>query len=192
MKKLMALVVVVVVAFSTLFAGSGKMHMTPKAGIGFGYDDWNMIGITAGFDFSFRVLEVKKKPGMGLYVGGEADFTVWPSIGHPIANVEITNFEIPLLGAVRFQIPINRTVKIVPYAQTGVSILFASNVPNVTGLGLSNAGSASAAFAFNTGAEFVFHDKFVLRPHFDWQGTSWYWQNHVGAFVVDFGYRIVR
>ena len=189
MKKLFSFVVVVV-AFSTLFAGGGKIHMTPKAGIGFGFSAYNMIGITAGFDFSFRVLEVKKKPGMGLYVGGEGDFIIWPPIGTYWGSSKVMNFEIPLLGTARFQIPINKKVKIIPYAQMGVSVLFATNTVKV--VGVSSSGAASAAFAYNMGAEFVFNGKFVLRPHFDFQGTGWWYQNHVGAFMVDVGYRIVK
>ena len=184
MKKIL-MFVVVLVAFSTLFAQSGKLHMTPKVGIGFAFSAWNMIGIEAGFDVSYRVLEIKKKPGMGLYVGGEIDFTAWP----PISSLWGigANFDIPILGTVRFQIPVGK-VFITPFVQTGVAVVFWTPDSSVTG----STGGASAGFAFNMGAEFVFNKKFVLRPHLDFIGSGWAATSHPAAFMVDFGYRIAK
>lgn len=177
MKKLL-MFVVVLVAFATLFAQEGKLHMTPKVGLGFGFRPWNMIGISAGFDASYRVLTIKKKPGMGLYVGGEVDFIVWPPIGSSTwwtTNSAI--FQIPILGTVRFQLPVKR-VFIIPFVQTGVAINFATN-----------GGGAGAGFAFNFGAEFVFKKKIVLRPHIDASAGRW---GGGASFMVDIGYRISK
>ena len=188
MKKIL-MFVVVLVAFSTLFAQEGKLHMTPKVGIGFAFSSWNMIGLTAGFDTSYRVLTIKKKPGMGLYVGGEIDFTAWPPIN--TSSLLGANFEIPILGTVRFQIPVKK-VMITPFVQTGVAVLFwtggsAFGAPS---------GSASAGFAFNMGAEFLFKKKFVLRPHLNFigsaYGSGWLPRSHPASFMVDFGYRIAK
>ncbi len=177
MKKIL-MFVVVLVAFSTLFAHCAKIHMTPKAGIGFGFRPWNMIGIEAGFDATFRVLDVKKKPGMALYVGGELDFVVWPPIGSSTWwTTSSTFFNIPILGSVRFQIPVGK-VFITPFVQTGVSV----NI--VTG-----GGGAGAGFAFNFGAEFVFKKTIVLRPHIDAYAGGW---GGGGNFMVDIGYRIAK
>ncbi|MCK5809185.1 hypothetical protein KAH37_09395, partial [bacterium] len=160
------------------FAQEGKLHMTPKVGLGFGFRPWNMIGISAGFDASYRVLTIKKKPGMGLYVGGEVDFIVWPPIGSSTwwtTNSAI--FQIPILGTVRFQLPVKR-VFIIPFVQTGVAINFATN-----------GGGAGAGFAFNFGAEFVFKKKIVLRPHIDASAGRW---GGGASFMVDIGYRISK
>lgn len=182
MKKLF-MFVVVLVAFTTLFAQEGKLHMTPKVGLGFAFSSWNMIGITGGFDVSYRVLTIKKKPGMGLYVGGEADFIAWLPIGAFSAG---TNFEIPLLGGVRFQIPVKK-VMIIPFVQMGATIMFRTN----NTVGVLGTGKAGGAFTSNFGAEFVFKKKIVLRPYFK-ASAGWWGTNYNGAFMVDIGYRISK
>ena len=170
--------VVVLVAFTTLFAQEGKLHMTPKVGMGFGFRPWNIIGVEAGFDVSYRVLTIKKKPGMGLYIGGEVDFITWLPVGSAFWGVtNNTLFQIPILGVARFQLPV-KSVMIIPFVQTGVSIAFGTG-----GWG------AGAGFAFNFGAEFVFKKKIVLRPHIDaYAGRG----GGTGAFMIDIGYRIAK